>query len=218
MSKFKQAFITGCDENTEWQLEWFIKNFKKHTSTPIILADFGMSPDLRKKMFLTRKVDDIIDVPKQFANGWFLKPKAMLKADADETCWIDTDIQVLKDMSGVFNYIEDEKLGMVRDNPWTIRQQETWHNSGIVVFRNKPLILKMWAERCALNPSRGDQEVLHPMVGQGIGRLRYISEVPNIYNWLRIQILDGQDDPNKKCIHWTGQQGKLEIRKLIYNE
>ena len=94
-----------------------------------------------------------------------------------------------------------------------------WHNSGLVAIKGKPPVLHQWAIDCRDKPSQGDQEVLHSyFVGNPLRRLQYIKDVPNIYNWLRIQFLDGQDNPNKLIMHWTGQKGKDTIRKLMYNE
>jgi hypothetical protein len=64
----------------------------------------------------------------------------------------------------------------------------------------------------------GDQEVLHAMLRDDPLKKRiYIEDLPNIYNWLRIQLLDGQDSSKKKIIHWTGFKGKEHIRGLIRN-
>ena len=40
----REFFVTGCDDNTEWQLPWFMDNFRQHNQeAKIVLADFGMS-------------------------------------------------------------------------------------------------------------------------------------------------------------------------------
>ena len=46
--------------------------------------------------------------------------------------------------------------------------------------------------------------------------MTYIKEVPNEYNWLRLQIeRDEQPATNAKIIHWTGDKGKNRIRGKI---
>ena len=43
--------------------------------------------------------------------------------------------------------------------------------------------------------------------------ITYITELPNIYNWLRLQVEhDDEDNPNKKIMHWTGEKGNDRIR------
>ena len=218
-SNLKRVFVTGCDNKTEWMLPWFLKNYLKHNTTPIVFADFGVSDEMRAWVYQVSEFADIITIPKQRMNGLFLKPLTLLSIEADEVCWLDTDMHILGDISGVFNYVEEGKLAMVQDKPWTARQGEMWHNSGLVAIKGKPPVLHQWAIDCRDKPSQGDQEVLHSyFVGNPLRRLQYIKDVPNIYNWLRIQLLDGQDNPNKLIMHWTGQKGKDTIRKLMYNE
>ena len=50
----------------------------------------------------------------------------------DKVCWIDTDCQILDDISDIFSYSERDKLGMVEDRPWSSRRPEmgAWYNSG----------------------------------------------------------------------------------------
>ena len=39
----REYFLTGCDDKTEWQLPWFMDNFRQHNQeAKIVLADFGM--------------------------------------------------------------------------------------------------------------------------------------------------------------------------------
>ncbi len=212
-----KGFITGCDANTEWMLEWFLKNYRKHNDTPIHFCDFGVSAECKAWLDIAG-FDSVYTIPNQRVGGWFYKPTAMLKSPCDETIWLDTDIHVLGDLSGAFNYLEPNKLAMVEDKPWSARRGETWHNSGVVGIKGKPDILVNWAHECRGNPKQGDQEVLHEMVrSDPLTRMRYITDLPNKYNWLRVQLLDGHDSPQKLCMHWTGFKGKEEIRKLIYN-
>tara|TARA_R110000868_G_scaffold30953_3_gene113871 strand:+ start:15585 stop:16250 length:666 start_codon:yes stop_codon:yes gene_type:complete len=219
-SSKSRVFFTGCDSKTEWQLEWFVKNFKKHNQTPLVFVDFGVSREMRAKPFFSG-FHQVVDAPKVSAGGWFHKPASMLKLGEmfDQVCWLDTDIHILGDMSGIFDHVEPNKLCMVEDKPWSARRGETWHNSGVVAFAGVPDILRLWEQKCQTNPKQGDQEVLHEMLRESpMKRMINISDAPNKYNWLRIQLLDGQDSWEKLAMHWTGEKGNLQIRKLMYNE
>ena len=219
MKSYDRAFVTGCDEGHAWMLEWFLKNYRKHNDTPIIFADFGVSPStlsLANQLF-----DDVFTPQLQNSSGWFYKPQTMYKVTefVKEVCWIDTDIHVLGDMSGIFKYIQPGKLTMVEDRPWTKRTGEKWHNSGIVAFRGQPPILRQWMIKCLNTRERGDQEVLHTMIGHPpLLKLQHVADAPNIYNWLRVQLIDNEDNPKKLAMHWTGAKGKDQIRKIMYNE
>lgn len=214
--RLSNVFLTGCDHRTEWQLSWFIDNYKKFNTTPLLVADFGMTP-MTINWLQNQSGISILHGQELEGRGWFAKPASMILAArcSDSVCWIDTDCQVFGDISGVFDYVEQNKLAMVEDKPWSARRGEKWHNSGVVAFTGIPYILKQWAQEVAFNPQVGDQEVLHEMVKGDLKRLTHITDLPNIYNWLRIQILDGQDNPNKLVLHHTGRKGKDEIKKQM---
>lgn len=210
--KLSKLFITGCDCNTEWMLPWFVENFKKHNpDAELVIYDFGMFgalyPELRKSL---RGNQD---------HGWFKKPAAMLNASllADKVCWLDTDCEVLGDLSSIWDHVESGKLTMAVDMPWTTRSKEKWHNSGVVAFEGSPNppILKTWAEAVAVSPVRGDQEVLHLLIKDQLMEMIHINDLPRKYNVLRIDHLDNTVPKNPVVLHWTGQKGKDHIRSLM---
>ena len=215
---YDKVFLTGCDNTTEWMLLWFLKNFHEHNKKiPIIIGDFGLTFGMKTR--LEHQGYQLIDMMAQWGHlkGWFKKPQVMIDCPAKETVWIDTDCEVLGNIEGIFNLLVDDKLNMVQDLPWTARTQETWHNSGVVGFKGKPEILRAWAHKVQMYQTDGDQEVLHSMFDNDINRLQYINSLPNIFNWLRIQLIDNQDNVHKKVMHWTGHKGKLKIQEKIRN-
>ena len=210
--KSSNLFITGCDSNTQWQLLWFIDNFRQYNpDANLLVYDFGMTEG-----FLSKVEEDTKSLKSQ-DKGWFKKPSAMIDASkiSSKVCWIDTDCHVQDNIENIFTFTEPEKLCMVEDVPWSKRRQETWHNSGVVVFEGTPIVLSNWATEVAYRPVVGDQEVLHSLVGQNLSRLRYIKDLPRSFNVLRIDVLDGTV-PNKiKIMHWTGAKGNDKIREMI---
>ena len=210
---FDKAFLTGCDSNTEWMLDWWFKNYKKHNSKniPVIFANFGVSKVLREN--IDTHFDYVIDMQPHETKNWFLKPEAMIRASklANKICWIDTDCEILRPIGNIFEYSVENKLSMTEDLPWTKRRGETWHNSGVVLFEGTPRILKEWRDQINVSPAVGDQEVLHAMLRDDPLKKRvYIEDLPNIYNWLRIQLLDGQDSSKKKIIHYVYNKQVLQ--------
>ncbi len=210
-----KLIITGCDEKTEWQLWWFIENYYKHNTIPLAIADFGMSEEAKnhlKSSYHPALFCHMDCKVKEGIKGWFGKPMAMLKAPGKKCFWIDTDCEVLGNIDKMFNYIEPNKLTMAIDRPWLKRRKEEWFNSGVVGFYQKPDILKQWTEQVGASPDVGDQEVLHKMLNP-ITRMTYIKELPNEYNWLRLQV-EHDDEPatNAKIMHWTGEKGNDRIR------
>jgi hypothetical protein len=220
MRLYNRAFVTGCDENNEWMVEWFLKNYKANNKLPIIFADFGVSKKFLK--YAKKNFDSIVDMTKIKDKGWFKKPKSMIEASklSSSICWIDTDIQILKSIDDIFIYVQPNKLAMVEDKPWTKRRSDSrglqYYNSGIVAFKDSPVILHQWAKNVEKSPQQGDQEVLHSMMESPLNQRIYISDIPNEYNWLRLQLeYDNQDSSKKKTIHWTGPKGKEKIKKLM---
>ena len=225
-----ECFVTGCDVHTEWMLKWFITNYRQHNDTPIVFCDFGVS-----KSMLTwiNEVFDAVIPYTEFRNDlesmreyrrWFLKPSAMLRVKSHKAVWLDTDCEVLGDISDIFDLLVEDRINIVQDLPWSSRRREIWHNTGVFGIINKPDALYKWVIECrrTMTPFTmnsvpiGDQDALHALCTQNpIVRMSYIHDLPNVYNWLRIQLLDGQDDPNKLIMHWTGPKGKDIIKEKI---
>ena len=209
---YDEAFLTGCDANHEWMLEWFFKNYQKHVKSPIVFANFGLSEDGLKTV--RKYAHAVMDLTKTSEQGWFKKPLSMLKCPAKKTVWIDLDCEIREDISDLFQKLVVNKLSMVEDKPWTKRRQELWHNSGIVGFIDKPVILYKWVEAVKDNPQVGDQEVLHSILNP-ITKIGNINDLPNEYNVMRLQPeLDNYNGPIK-VMHWTGPKGKEKIKRML---
>jgi len=209
------VFLTGCDKNTEWMLKWFYSEYLQHNSTPMVFANFGVTDEMLS--WVNDNFHEVLDMTKETGKGWFLKPISMLTASKkyDKVCWIDTDIHVLKYIGDIFRYSKADKLGMVQDRPWSKRHGEMWYNSGVVLVEGTPRILHEWIEAIKTNPSKGDQETLHYYLGTPLNQDIFIEPLSHIYNNLRLDIIDGIDNPNKRVMHWTGNKGKDVIRKLM---
>lgn len=53
------------------------------------------------------------------------------------------------------------------------------------------------------------------MGGDIMKKTIHISEAPHKFNVLRIDLIDNVAPPNPIIMHWTGQKGKLEIKKQM---
>jgi len=214
MKSFDTVFLTGCDAKTEWMLGWFLKNFNLHNKLPIVFANFGVS---EQGLNQASSCASTIDMRATGGTGWFKKPQAMIEASklARRVCWIDTDCHVLADLSGVFDFVEPNKLAMAEDAPWSKRRQETWHNTGVVAFEDRPPILDQWFNAVKANPVVGDQEILHEILKKDLRRQIYTTSLPQDYNWLRLMLQDGVDNKKKKVMHWTGAKGKQHIKGIV---
>ena len=64
------------------------------------------------------------------------------------------------------------------------------------------------------NPEEGDQEVLDKILSP-ITKIKYIKDLPNAYNVLRIQLEKDGYGGEVKIAHWTGQRGKIKIAEMV---
>ena len=210
------AFVTGCDKNTEWMLQWWWKNYSKYNKSPVYFFDLGVTEPVKKWAINT--FDRVITLEPHKVKAWFLKPEALLRSSkfAHKVCWLDTDCEVLGEIDHMFNLTEFNKLSMVCDRPWTKQRKSIWFNSGVVLIEGTPEPLRKWAEAIKQNPSVGDQEVLHALINNDpLTQMVFINEIHNKYNWLRIQLKNGDDSDEKLIMHWTGHKGKDMINKLM---
>lgn len=211
---YDEAFLTGCDESHEWMLPWFFKNYKKHCNKPLIFSDFGLS-DLGRAI-VRKNVHAVMNLGEIEEYNWFRKPLSMWKSPSKKTVWIDLDCEIKENIDDIFDLLEPNKLAMVEDKPWTKRRGHKWHNSGVVGFIDKPIILSQWcgAVRKYYKEEKGDQEVLDRILTP-ITKISLIKDLPNEYNVMRIQTeLDGYDG-KIKVMHWTGKKGKEKIRGML---
>ena len=214
MKSFDEAFLTGCNASHEWMLPWFFKNFKKHCKKPLIFSDFGLS-ELGLKI-VRENVHAVMSLGDVEEKGWFRKPLSMWKSPSKKTVWIDLDCEVKDNIDGIFDLLQPNKLSMVEDKPWTKRRGHVWHNSGVVGFIDKPIILSLWcgAVRKDHKEGEGDQEILDKILSP-ITKITYINDLPNEYNVMRLQTeLDGYKD-KIRIMHWTGKKGKDKIRSML---
>jgi len=210
-NKYDECVITGCDAKTEWQLEWFIDNYKQHNRTNIVLCDFGMTESFRERIkYHFSAVMDLTQIPEA---GWFKKPFAIYNSPSKKTLWLDTDCEVKANVKPLFNMMVPGKLNMVEDKPWTEIRGEIWHNSGVVGVMGRPDILRRWCAATRENQNVGDQEVLHSLLNP-ITRLGSINDYPFEWNVMRLATDKGYDGPIK-IAHHTGKKGKDKIKGLM---
>jgi hypothetical protein len=84
----------------------------------------------------------------------------------------------------------------------------------VIVVKGKPPILKEWVKFSLERVDRGDQNALERVLNTPFYSYEDVIEMPQEYQWLRMEFVAGIDSPHKKIMHWSGPSGKLYIRKL----
>jgi hypothetical protein len=226
-----KCFITGADHNFQDMVIWWANNIRKYDKeTDIVVYDFGMSKEWIERICKSGLISKMIRFgPRKEGKPqccWFKKPRAMRKAPYEYKCWIDVDCEVLANITEIFDYVDGTNMALTND-PCRTRERgdpnPKWFATGVNVVKGDPKILKIWDKWCLpgdhginVQKYRGDQEVLHVLLSTGTLH-ESVVEMPMDYQWLRIQLARGEDNINKKIIHWTGPAGKAHIRNnLMY--
>ena len=206
--------VTGIDNNREDIIEWWIDNALKYNKTEKIgVWDLGMSSACRNK--LKRKYKQVwfseIIVSSQI--GWYYKVHCVKESPEQSVVWVDTDCQILTDISDIFHLVPLGQIGLTRD--WA---RSNWWQTGVIAVNDRPSLLDAWHKRL-WTPNeygeliRGDQEALNALVGTG--EHKQIVELPQEYQWLRMSLNKGIKSDNMKVIHWTGPAGKKFIKEVL---
>ena len=212
--------VTGLDSNREDIIEWWLDNALKHHKTEKIgVWDLGMSSACRnhlKRKYKQVWFSEVMDghIPRRKKQiGWYYKVRCIKESPEQSVVWVDSDCQILTDISDIFHLVPSGQIGLTRD--WG---RSNWWQTGVIAVNDRPSLLDTWHKRL-WTPNeygeliRGDQEALNALVGTG--EHKQIVELPQEYQWLRMSLNKGIKSDNMKVIHWTGPAGKRFIKDVL---
>lgn len=237
-----RGIVVASTHHIEWLLPWWWRHFRLHNALPVAFLDLGLSEackawckergelipvrvpelDLRKERVepsLAKKWeethgDGIWDVRLK----WFMKPFAFRQTPFERTIWLDLDCEVRASLDFMFAFCENQGgIALAREPELVqymfgclefIRPGEIIYNSGVVVYRRDAPILAEWEEEVAARAHLylGDQDALSRLL---FLKQSHVEELGQKYNWTR----GLGENPEALIIHWSGQKGKMKIRK-----
>ncbi|WP_068468504.1 hypothetical protein [Candidatus Protochlamydia phocaeensis] len=126
--------MVASDQKLEWLLPWWWYHYRKHNSTPVVFADFGMSATAAQwcrqrgmLIDLTAPLDFLVPQDKiapELAQRWqalfhnkefwnvrrmcLKKPFAMIQSPFSHTLWTDLDCEVRGSVYPLFETCDDE--------------------------------------------------------------------------------------------------------------
>ena len=207
-----KTVITAVDEKYEWMLEWWYDNVRyNNPDLSITIADWGMSAKMVE--WAMANADTYIPLKRHDKHPWFHTVQLVIDSEYEYAAWIDADCEIVGDISRLFDYADDEKIGLT----WDLCRIPECFASGVIVAKNGGNdLLRDWSTLCIAGTERGPQEALNKLLREEPDyEIGYIKIMPGDYQWLRKSLESGHDNPTKKIIHWTGPLGNDIIRKKI---
>ena len=221
--KGEGVIVSAIPEQSD-MLFWFIENYTKHCSLPLVFADFGL---LEKDRLYCKQYGEILDVSdisweNQYC-GWMRKPFVCLRTPFQKTIWLDLDIEIKSDLKEFFQFCCNGNIGLAEDtyqnnSPGNsifrenIPQDLKIPDTGVVVYEYGNKLIKEWAIKVANNTNqkyKGDNQVLGVVCYEN---KIFDYNIPKTLHQMRLDI--DQSQPPKITYHWTGPAGKEHIKNI----
>lgn len=209
-----RVVVVGVDRHHEWMLHWWWERYRAHNDMQVNFLNFGMTDSARKWCLSHGDVLQMDSSLPRFRKAWFYKPSAFVVGQGDYILFLDVDCEIRGDVESIFEYVGDSPM-LAKDRHIFGRYRgrfdpDRHYNTGVIVARRHDPLMLAWGRATVQHHAqfRSDQEIFNDVLQSGDYE---IEELPQKFNRLR---LDG-DDPEAVIMHWTGEEGKAEIRRQI---
>lgn len=176
----KHGVLTGCNEDQEWMLKWWWKNYTKHNAFPVTFCDFGMSPGAKKWCQTKGNILTFDPQSIQLKNAseaqwknqvslstwnrraiWFAKAFILEQTPYEKTVWTDIDCEILGQIDPLFELAESQDgFAIAYDNKEntqeakrlkTIDQDVLVLQAGVFSFKINSPVIPAWIKYCLQN-------------------------------------------------------------------
>lgn len=218
--RYEESVMVGCIPDQEDLVPWWFENYEAHNDRPVVVADFGVSPECRE--FLSGHAAEIIDMTDIPIEGWLRKPFAILRCPSKKILWLDLDTEIRDDVGVLYRFCEGGSFGISTDliinkeKParWFIHCpiDTTFYDTGNISVEHGNPWVPRWAKVIADRPAgywKGDHEPLSTLWKEN-------DFFPHIYpQTLHRYAYEGPNVPGLVVVHWCAARGKQIVREMI---
>jgi hypothetical protein len=225
----ERVIVTGTDRTQEDILPWWYSNVRAWTGAHIALADFGMTVKGRRDAAALGF--DVLPTP-FLMDACSAKAFAILCARGRSVLWLDTDVQVVSALDGVFDTPTPNGIAAAHDGLSSLDplfRDNRQVNAGVVLARDGCAAVSKWALETLHGKDLphgvftkrypSDQYVLNRLIESGEVTVDPLSKrynhyvCPRIPEWYRRNYQVPYDEA--VCRHIYAMEGKDTIRRMM---
>ncbi len=217
LSTMDVGVVVGVVGGQEDLVPFFVENYLRQNSLPILWVDFGVSA---RCIRLLKSLGRVLCCSDHRSMGWLRKPFAILQSPFERMIWLDLDIEVKGNLLSYLEMGKSAELMAGEDycNPPAFRknlpEEAVLWDTGVLVVKSGCQLIIDWARlirESNVKRFTGDHEAFSLAVHRS-GRPVFC--IPHEFHAMRLDPRNLKQDGGKLTFHWTGPQGKNVIRSM----
>jgi hypothetical protein len=196
-----RGVMVMCDKDQQYLLDWWYENYRKWNDYPVLFVDIGMDKD---GIDFCKARGSYVKMPEITLKNWFKKPFALRLTQFKRTIFMDVDCLV---RGSLYDFWDYSGFTIARDKMNNFSTVQDPVNSGVIIYDHEDPLIDEWCEKTIyeFHKWHSDQTILDQI------RDKRITELSHKHHWLRIM----GGNKTATIYHFTGSQGKEQIKKMI---